>query len=377
MIRCELIAVLDDAEKRSQMQTVDYYRVLQVRRGAGREDITAAYRRLCKLYHPDVNASPGAEELMKQINMAYSALLKKPVIPNAVSNGEVDLQSAASCAQSYFSALLNSDFLKAYTYVSYHDKKYVTYQGFCDWRKSVQRLFIMREFSVKVAGGTFAYAVNDSQELTAVTLTISISEKNTVTQSVEHYSIRKLAVLEPVGWRIFLGYRDFSEIAKVFENLSARQERGEMAKHWDEYCSVKCRDLNMLNLRGLLNSASPELYRYKRYKQQMTVACFRVKPASTTRRFDPSPEYIEIAAKTLVDSLRETDIAAYLGNGIFAVLFVELKKRHAAMITQRIVSKLKIDIHKNLRMSISAECRHTTYDGGVLADYVTKCSLFT
>ena len=357
------------------MQTVDYYKVLQIRHGAGKEDITAAYRRLCKIYHPDVNASPNAEEQMKQINTAYAALLKNPVAPGTAARGDVDLQSAVRCAESYFDALLNSDFLKAYIYVSYHDKKYVTLQSFCDWRKSVQRLFVMREFSVRISGGARVQKLNDTDML-AVTLTISISEKNTVTQAVERYSIRKLAVLEPAGWHIFLGHRDLSDIAKVFENLSARQERGEMTKLWDEYCSTKCRDINMLNLRGLLSQASSELYRYKRYKQQMTVACFRVKPASATRQFDPSPEYVEVAAKTIVDSLRETDIAAYLGDGVFAVLFVELKKRHAELITQRIVNRLKADVHKNLRMSIFAECSFMLYDGENLADYVKKCSVF-
>ena len=357
-------------------QAVDYYKVLQVRRGAGREDITAAYRRLCKLYHPDVNTSPDAEELMKQINMAYSALLKNPAATVAGARDDINIQTAARCAESYFSALLNSDFIKAYTYVSNYDKKYVTYQSFCDWRKSVQKLFAMREFSVKISGGAFAYKVGDGHELLAVNLTISISEKNTVTQAVERYALRKLAVLEPVGWRVFLGYRDLSEIAKVFENLSARQERGEMTKHWDEYCSTICRDINMLNFRGLLSRASPELYRYKRYKQQMTVACFRVKPASSMRSFDLSPEYVEVAAKSIVDSLRETDIPAYLGDGVFAVLFVELKKRHAELITQRIVNKLKNDIHKSLHMSVFAECSFTMFNGGNLADCVTNCSKF-
>ena len=361
---------------------MDYYKVLQVRRGAGKEDITAAYRRLCKLYHPDVNASPDAEEQMKQINTAYSALLKNPAGPGvgaraaSYASAAVDLQATITCVESYFSALLISDFIKAYSYVSNHDKKYVTYQSFCDWRKSVQKLFVMREFSVKISGAAFAHRLNDSHELPAVTLTVSISERNTVSQAVERYAIRKLAVLESGGWRVFLGYRDLSEIARVFENLSAQQEHGAMAKHWDEYCSTKCRDLNMLNLRGLLSQSSPELYRFKRYKQQMTVACFRVRPASATRSFDLSPEYVEVAARTILDSLRETDIAAYLGEGIFAVLFVELKKRHAELITQRIVNKLRSNVHKSLHMSIFAECNFSLFDGGNLADHVNKCAVF-
>ena len=356
--------------------TIDYYKILQLHRGAGREDITAAYRRLCKLYHPDINSSPDAGELMKQINTAYSALIKNHGKTDTGTRTALDLTAAIRSAETYFSSLLASDFLKAFSFVSTHDKRYVTYQSFCDWRRAVGKLFAMREFSVKLTGGAFAHKLGDGRELPAVTLTISISEKNSVTQMTERYAIRKLVVLEPGGWHVFLGYHDLSEIARVFENLSAQQEHGEMAKHWDEYCSTKCRDLNMLNLRGLLSAASPELYRYKRYKQQMTVACFRVKPASASRSFDLSPEYVEVAARTITESLRETDIAAYLGNGVFAVLFVELKKRHADLITQRIVNRLKSDVHKSLKMSIFAECNHMIFDGSELAAQITKCSKF-
>jgi len=356
--------------------SVDYYKILQIRRGAGKDDITAAYRRLCKLYHPDVNASPDAEERMKLINTAYSALLKNNGRQDIHERTTIDLHAALHSAESYFSALLAANFIKAFNYISTYDKRYVTFQSFCDWRKSVQKLFTMRDYSLKITGGAFAHKLGDGRELPAVTIIVSISEKNTVTQAVERYAIRKLAVLEPAGWRIFLGYRDLGEIARVFESLSERQEHGEMAKHWEEYCSTKCRDLNVLNLRGLLSKASPELYRYKRYKQQMTLACFRVRPASTARSFDLSPEYVEVAARTIVNSLRETDIAAYLGNGIFAVLFVELKKRHAELITQRIVNKLKSDVHKTLRMSIYSDCNFAMFDGGDLAEQITKCSKF-
>ena len=56
------------------------YEVLDVRPGASRQEITAAYRRLVKQYHPDkvVNMAPEFRELaerrMKEINAAYEQL---------------------------------------------------------------------------------------------------------------------------------------------------------------------------------------------------------------------------------------------------------------------------------------------------------------
>ena len=52
----------------------DYYEVLGVSRDASPEDLKAAFRRLARQYHPDVNKSPDAEERFKEINEAYAVL---------------------------------------------------------------------------------------------------------------------------------------------------------------------------------------------------------------------------------------------------------------------------------------------------------------
>ncbi|NLW74913.1 MAG: DnaJ domain-containing protein [Methanomicrobiales archaeon] len=51
-----------------------YYEVLNVRRDASPEEITASYRKLAKVLHPDVCGSPEAEELFKVVNEAYQVL---------------------------------------------------------------------------------------------------------------------------------------------------------------------------------------------------------------------------------------------------------------------------------------------------------------
>ncbi|MDD5472708.1 MAG: DnaJ domain-containing protein [Candidatus Methanoperedens sp.] len=52
----------------------DYYEILQVHPQAEPEVIEAAWRRLARKYHPDVNKSQNAEERMKEINIAYEIL---------------------------------------------------------------------------------------------------------------------------------------------------------------------------------------------------------------------------------------------------------------------------------------------------------------
>ena len=52
----------------------DPYRILQVARHAEQEVIEAAYRRLARKYHPDVNQSADAKERMQEFNWAYETL---------------------------------------------------------------------------------------------------------------------------------------------------------------------------------------------------------------------------------------------------------------------------------------------------------------
>lgn len=52
----------------------DYYEVLGVGREASPDDLKAAFRKLARQYHPDVNKASDAEEKFKEINEAYAVL---------------------------------------------------------------------------------------------------------------------------------------------------------------------------------------------------------------------------------------------------------------------------------------------------------------
>ncbi|HEY3997798.1 MAG TPA: J domain-containing protein [Candidatus Xenobia bacterium] len=56
----------------------DYYQILGVSRDASEKDVKAAYRKLARKYHPDVNpGDKNAEEKFKDINLAYQVLSDK------------------------------------------------------------------------------------------------------------------------------------------------------------------------------------------------------------------------------------------------------------------------------------------------------------
>lgn len=52
----------------------DYYEVLGVKRSASQEEIRAAYRKLAREFHPDVNKSPDAQEKFAEVQSAYDVL---------------------------------------------------------------------------------------------------------------------------------------------------------------------------------------------------------------------------------------------------------------------------------------------------------------
>jgi DnaJ-class molecular chaperone len=52
----------------------DFYKTLNVAKGASQDEIKKAYFKLAKEYHPDVNKAPEAKEKFATINEAYETL---------------------------------------------------------------------------------------------------------------------------------------------------------------------------------------------------------------------------------------------------------------------------------------------------------------
>ncbi len=74
----------------------DYYEILGVPRGADKEEIKQSYRRLARLYHPDVNKEPGAEERFKEINRAYEVLSEPELRQRYDRFGEAGISSSGA-----------------------------------------------------------------------------------------------------------------------------------------------------------------------------------------------------------------------------------------------------------------------------------------
>src|SRR3954452_9246855 len=68
------MATADTRVDRDALRQLNLYEVLQVSAKASPEVLQAAYRVLARVYHPDVNTSPNAARMMRQLNAAYKVL---------------------------------------------------------------------------------------------------------------------------------------------------------------------------------------------------------------------------------------------------------------------------------------------------------------
>jgi molecular chaperone DnaJ len=80
----------------------DYYNTLGVSRGASKDELKRAYRRLARKYHPDVNKEPGAEEKFKEINRAYEVLSEPETRSRYDRFGEAGVSGAGAAGYSDF-----------------------------------------------------------------------------------------------------------------------------------------------------------------------------------------------------------------------------------------------------------------------------------
>ena len=68
----------------------DYYEILRIEKDSSEEEIRIAYRRLAKLYHPDLNqGDPNAKEKFIELKEAYDTLkdpLKRKIYDQAGYN---------------------------------------------------------------------------------------------------------------------------------------------------------------------------------------------------------------------------------------------------------------------------------------------------
>ncbi|MCL2078498.1 MAG: DnaJ domain-containing protein [Oscillospiraceae bacterium] len=381
----------------------DSYKILGVKIGSDLADVTASYRQLCREYHPDISDNPEAEELMKQVNIAYTVLREKfkreayfrerqsqtrtgsdtayrpgrytsateraHTVPahserqtkeerqqtyeeqhrqaaeQAARSAEAETDSRAAL-HNYFEAINTYDYKRAYEYLSVHDKAGITLENFIRWRESVAKLYPMREF--KIAGGSSIAVVTwgGSKIFHARKFRILITEDDYTKEAAQTDTLDKLVIIEDGKWGVFLGYREIGELTRTFEKRFESRKKRDIEKRWEEYSAGINTELDMLNIEGLKKAASKELYRHRRYGSSLTFAVIKIQ--KNDEKQGGESELLLCAAKTINGYLREIDIPAYAGDGVFAVLFAELGRKNAENVISRLIEGIKANAGQRL-----------------------------
>ena len=402
---------------------LDHYKILGVNVGAGIADVTSSYRRLCRTYHPDLNDDPESEELMKRINIAYAVLREKltreaifrdrqahtrPVrrYPNPdvrsrgpdtrkgnaethawetrgawphadsararADNATAEIE-ARYALNDYFRLIRESDYSGAYELLSSYDKRHIPQESFVRWRKSVARLFTMRGY--EITGGKTAATVSfsDSRILHARRFNIAVTEENLAEDKTQTGNVEKLAVCENGSWKVFLGYKGVGDLTRVFDEKYEVKKKKDFSKRWDDYYAGLVPEYNMLSLAGLRRPLTREIYRQSRFGGELTFAAISVKPGRGGE--SAQEELLRSAAGTITASLRETDVPAYAGDGVFAILFVELNRKNVDEIMVRLTKKIRGHAGTGLGMTADIGYAFESWSDGGAAGMKTVNSI--
>jgi hypothetical protein len=338
-------------------------------------DLSEAYRRLCRKYHPDVSREPDCEERMKQINVAYAALCGSAgtaAAPSAAAraNTRADARRETSPREvltRYFDCLKRRDHVSAYELLSERDRRYVTFASFDEWRKSVSLVFAMRDFRIDASGRGANAVSRDGTPLLAREYGVEIVEERLSDGETRRENTVKLAVNEGGKWRVFLGISDIDGIAAVFRELFEIERTVTRTARSRETRDGTDERLQMRNAAGLLREGTRETHRIARYGGDMTLAVFTVRGLKSG-----GDETLTSVSRALIGGLRETDIAGYLGDGMFAVLLVEMKKKHISAVTGRLTRSLNSAARAVRDARCSVECVTARYMGRGLASELTE-----
>jgi len=380
---------------------IEHYKTLGVNIGAGINEITASYKRLCRIHHPDVSGNPDSEELMKRINIAYSALREKFKREAAMrerqtysrtvrrysdqdartisydaraaaetrrANAEAE-KEAYNILENYFMAINAFDYSGAYNCLSSYDRRQITRQSFIDWRTSVSRLYPMREFKITGGRQVTTLAFTDGRVHKARKFNIAVTEDDLANDETQSHfgDVEKLVINENGFWKVFLGYGGVGDLTKTFEEKFEEKWKQDITKRWEEYYSGIYPEYDMLSMQGLRKAASRELYRQRRYGGVMTFAAMSIRAGGI--KGTGQDELLRSAAKTISRSLRETDCAAYVGDGVFAILFIELRKKNAEGIIGRLAGNIRRGAGQQLGGRAVIEFEYETWSNSNSKDF--------
>ncbi|MCR3921138.1 MAG: DnaJ domain-containing protein [Firmicutes bacterium] len=321
---------------------MDYYRILQVHHEAGAEVIEAAYRRLSKMNHPDVNQNPTAMERMKQINRAYEVLRDKEqrqryhrdwmrlvtgIEPNKQRMAIVHPTNPSYRAiDDYFHALLMGQWNQAYQQLTMDDQQRIPLSDFVNWKQEVARVFQLGSYALKLFRKYQDCQLAGQVYQEVREFSVHICDMQLITGQINEESISKYVVLDRNEWRVCLGYQDLKPIILKLRYVADQVQHVNPDKMLTEALLRIDGVTGMLSRQGLLEQLEQEALRNHRYQNPFSVAIIHVLPAKNTHGM-LQDEHLHTCMKHVATCMRKvfrkTDRMGRWSESSFAVLLSE------------------------------------------------------
>ena len=352
------------------------------------------YSRTVRRYPPvetrQQNQTPAQESAERNQNAQQQAAeaYRQKAAEQAVSRESAE-KEAYAVLHNYFAQLNSFDYAGAYGFLSDHDKKHISAESFILWRESVARLYPMREFKIASGSSVAVITWGDKKTFHARKFRVIITEEDYSDDAAQSGDVDKLVINENGRWGVFLGYKEINELTRLFDRRYEKKKKQDIGRLLDEYRAGLHSEYNMLNMEGMKKSAAKELYRQRRYGGAMTFAVISIshsvtnsseaKHSRTTQKGTNQSgvltagqeEFRRSAAKTICGMLRETDIPAYAGDGVFAILFVELGRKNAENIIKRLVEAIRKNAGSNLSANSKINYGYDSWSSNIYADMDT------
>ena len=381
----------------------DLYRLLQIHPDADADIIQSAYKRLCKKFHPDVNPSPAAADMMRHINLAYETLSGEQSRRayraqwqqrnGAAASGAARVEvrervvyvtrnpaetaggtpAAAEVVRKYFEHLGARRYGDAFELVSQADKKRFTYGAYAEWQESVSALYEVSRPRLRLLGRHAGLETSDGTRLPAEEYTVTVSEKDRRTSAVSEYSLSKYAVWENMRWRVYLGYRDLTPLKMQFKVMASTAAEVQLLGLWERHVEHHDITLGVLNRKGFDEAVEREKYRFERYGRPFSLAVFTLfLPPQITG--DSRREHVlKYAGYVINQAVRGIDSAAFLGEESFGAVLAETAGEDAPPAVRRVLKAARHDLSACFDFDIHIRAGTAVFDGGDTDALLEKC----
>jgi GGDEF domain-containing protein len=330
----------------------DHYKILQVHHNAGQEIIEAAYKRLCKIYHPDINRNPHAERRIREINISYG-ILRDPTLRSEYHvrwlqsrhnrariqpNGDPSLNDAAyAVLDGYFQDLMDGLFDDAYLRLTLGERAVVPHADFVTWQRHVARIYRIGSYRIKPFRCYTDCRIGDITFPEVREFSVHISDMDMRTGALSENSFVKYVALEEGAWHVCLGYRDLKPLIKKYRYMQENPSNINLQVLYNEEMMNRDALTGKLSRIGFLKQAEKELLRSRRYGNVFTVALFGVMPVDAREFTNEDVRYaVTVFAKVFDENTRNMDFVGRWSNNEMVALFPETGEENASVACRKL-----------------------------------------